>query len=427
MICQKILTPNHIHSASINLSRQDTQPSVSHQQIWIRVLYQSPQTTTRIASTKIMRHTGRLPPSILNKLLKPNQAPLPLPKQLAKSPTSVRGAPEPILASLTRTQSINGVTSSIHFWTSWIQHGKSSYLRNPVPPSSLTTPVDQEQSATMENEIPEQEQLPVALMIIFTGLQEVAARMASQPTPPPPPSATRSDPIKTPQSLQVFICSNICQILLKPDLQAYGGKPGAKYFAGLCSSFPFIPKQELIDTQDDCFHTANLPPNWRNDLQAVNELKTLITNILKAEKSFLGRIIKGGLVENKKALAPPLAKLVGDVYSQMHPQFKDATAHDINKDPLVTNAAKARQVYLRIMIHLNLLKLMMTLPHHTSKQGTSLLTCLGESDPQKGPSVMEWCQHCQQRECARRFSPNRSQNPRRDEDSHSQREGTTGS
>ncbi|KNZ49021.1 uncharacterized protein VP01_525g6 [Puccinia sorghi] len=153
-------------------------------------------------------------------------------------------------------------------------------------------------------------------------------------------AATWSDLVKTPQSQWVFIRSNIHQILLKPDLQAYGRKPGAKS-RGVKSPFTII--KELINAQDDCFHTANLPPNWRNNLRSF-------------EKSFLGRIIKAGLVDNKKAPALPLAKLVGDVYSQMHPQLKDATAHDINKAHYVPRKVTKRPQHFGI-------RLMTTLPH----------------------------------------------------------------
>ncbi|KNZ51267.1 hypothetical protein VP01_4015g1 [Puccinia sorghi] len=142
--------------------------------------------------------------------------------------------------------------------------------------------------------------------------------------------------------------------------------------------------QEFIDAQDDCFHMANLPPNWGNNLPAVNELDTLITNILKAKKEGPG----------------PLAKLVGDVYSQMHPQLKDAMSHDIQKDPLVTNAAKARLAYLRIMIHLSLLE--------NAKKGHKETTTFWNQINEKlatRPRVMEQRKHCQQRECARHFSP----------------------
>ncbi|KNZ48868.1 hypothetical protein VP01_5356g1 [Puccinia sorghi] len=96
-------------------------------------------------------------------------------------------------------------------------------------------------------------------MMMFTGLQEVAARMASQPTPPPP-SATRSDPVKTPQSLRVFIRSNICQILLKPDLQAYGRKPGAKS-RGVKSPFTIIKVSIGAPQLPDCAQHFPLSPN----------------------------------------------------------------------------------------------------------------------------------------------------------------------
>ncbi|KNZ48192.1 uncharacterized protein VP01_5847g2 [Puccinia sorghi] len=211
-------------------------------------------------------------------------------------------------------------------------------------------------------QIPEQEQLPAALMMMFTGLQEVASGMASQPTPPPPPSAMRSDPFKTPQSLRVFIRSNIRQILLELDLQAYGHKPGAKSH-GVKSPFTLI--KELINAQDDCFHTTNLPPNWRNDLQDVNELDTLITNILKAKKSFLGRIIKVGLVDNKKAPALPLAELV-----VMY--------------PLVTNAVKARLAKVTKRPQHFGIRLMMTLPHVETRKLSSDLpsrTLLSQPKP----------------------------------------------
>ncbi|KNZ53674.1 hypothetical protein VP01_3169g1 [Puccinia sorghi] len=109
-------------------------------------------------------------------------------------------------------------------------------------------------------------------------------------------------------------CRYLSAPLLKPDLQAYGRKPCAK---SCRVKSPFTIIKELINVQDDCFHTTNLPPNCRN--------------ILQAEAS------------SRRDC-------------QMHPQFKDPTAHEINKDPLVTNAMKARLAYLRIMINLNLLK-----------------------------------------------------------------------
>ncbi|KNZ59034.1 uncharacterized protein VP01_1812g5 [Puccinia sorghi] len=216
-------------------------------------------------------------------------------------------------------------------------------ISNQVPPAATSLirwGHTEELLGTIQHlgQMPEQDRLPAASMMMFTGLQEVDAGMSSsvtqasarinltlqpslspQPTQPPPTNRGRPEVIETTQSFKTFLQCNIRQILLRPDLQAFDRKPGSK--ARVVKTL-FTLIKEMIDAQDEQFHTAHFPPNWRDDWQA-------------AEKNLLGRIIKAGLTENE--IVPPLPELVAD-------------------DALITNAAKARLAYLRIMIHLNQLE-----------------------------------------------------------------------
>ncbi|KNZ45213.1 uncharacterized protein VP01_8387g1, partial [Puccinia sorghi] len=86
----------------------------------------------------------------------------------------------------------------------------------------------------------------------------------------------------------------------------------------------------------------------RNSMQL---LETLLTDILKAKKHFTATIIKDSVIATKPV--DKLSMLVDDLFSLMHPRFKDLSKEQININSMVTKAVKARLAYLRLVINLN--------------------------------------------------------------------------
>ncbi|PLW29504.1 hypothetical protein PCANC_26314 [Puccinia coronata f. sp. avenae] len=197
--------------------------------------------------------------------------------------------------------------------------------------------------------LPEHERWPAAVVMILSGHREVASR--HNPANRGNRHSDETPAASAAPNLKTFLRTNMRQILLQPDLDIFSRKTGRIPRA---AKNPFTLIKEMIDAQDKTFQEDNFPANWQDNAQAVDDLDTLIASTLKAKKNALANLIKAGLVGDKPV--PVLWDLVADVYSSMHPHFRDANAVDINRSPMVTKSAKARLAYLRIMIHLNSLE-----------------------------------------------------------------------
>ena len=113
----------------------------------------------------------------------------------------------------------------------------------------------------------------------------------------------------------------------------------------------------MIDKQDAAFHNQHLGPNYREDVKVMTQLDTIIGNQLKADKNQLATIIKAGLaITDPPTPVPRLGLLVANVYATMHSIFRDVSLDSISQDARITNAAKARLAYIRLMITRNQLE-----------------------------------------------------------------------
>lgn len=89
----------------------------------------------------------------------------------------------------------------------------------------------------------------------------------------------------------------------------------------------------------------------------MTQLDNLIGNQLKADKNQLATIIKAGLaITDPPTPVPKLGMLIANVYATLHSVFRDVPLEAISQDGRITNGAKARLAYIRLMITRNQLE-----------------------------------------------------------------------
>ncbi|OAV86644.1 hypothetical protein PTTG_29794 [Puccinia triticina 1-1 BBBD Race 1] len=193
--------------------------------------------------------------------------------------------------------------------------------------------------------IPKQERWPATVVLQLAAFEALAAKLETQERPAAVAVEAPSN------SLVAFVSTTLRRVLLSPDLDSFGRQSSLKNHD---AKTPYSLVKEAIDQQSEEWLQTHLSVKWRDNAELVEKVDQAIHNQLKNQKSVLLTIIKNGLANPKGV--PKLSKLVPEVYRQMTTRYKDVENHKINADSSITNAAKARLAYLRLMIHLNQLQ-----------------------------------------------------------------------
>ncbi|KAI7965930.1 hypothetical protein MJO29_001678 [Puccinia striiformis f. sp. tritici] len=166
------------------------------------------------------------------------------------------------------------------------------------------------------------------------------------------PTSTKS--YTFPPNLRIFCCTQIREVLLRPDIEAYTRRMAERNHV---ENWPIPMAKGLIFGQSDAFKCMHLPPDYQQDVIFKKELNLLLGTILKGEKNNFANLLRLGLGGANPPIPPPkLSDIIGSVYKAMDSRFEQTPVANIPTDSRITIQRQAQLAYIRTMINLNRLR-----------------------------------------------------------------------
>ncbi|PLW47409.1 hypothetical protein PCANC_05878 [Puccinia coronata f. sp. avenae] len=150
-----------------------------------------------------------------------------------------------------------------------------------------------------------------------------------------------------PVDIRKFIQKELRQILMRPDLQAYG-RTQARGMASLPMS-PLVLMNGVIEEKDPEWKTINLPTGYvAGDSTAIESIQKLTRELLKYEKRSLTRYLLDGLEpSNEEIPVLPLDRIINLVVKHFAPRIALMPS---SLAPEVRTATRVRFAYLRLQM-----------------------------------------------------------------------------
>ncbi|PLW38476.1 hypothetical protein PCANC_12472 [Puccinia coronata f. sp. avenae] len=157
------------------------------------------------------------------------------------------------------------------------------------------------------------------------------------------PAQASSQPV----DIRKFIRKELREILMRPDLQAYG-RTQARGMASLPMS-PLVLMNGVIEEKDPEWKTINLPPGYvAGDSTAIESIQKLTRELLKYEKRSLTRYLLDGLEpSNEEIPVLPLDRIINLVVKHFAPRIALMPS---SLAPEVRTATRVRFAYLRLQM-----------------------------------------------------------------------------
>ncbi|KAA1081896.1 hypothetical protein PGTUg99_026985 [Puccinia graminis f. sp. tritici] len=143
-----------------------------------------------------------------------------------------------------------------------------------------------------------------------------------------PNESIPSPPDTFQENFRTFCRSQIREVLLRPDIEAYTRKVAER---------DNITNWPLTIVKSNNFKHRYLPADYQRNTVFKKELNTLLGNILKGEKSNFASFLRTGLGGENPPISPPkLTAIIGHVYTSMDPRFEAIPAEQIPSDERIT-------------------------------------------------------------------------------------------
>jgi len=214
-------------------------------------------------------------------------------------------------------------------------------------------------------QLPDEHGWKVSVLLMITCLQNMSPGAGLSPTQRGSNGLGTSvnSRMEFGPALKSYLRVNIRQILLREDIECYGRRTAQKTHS---AKSPFGLIKQKLDNQGPEFHEQHFPPNYSDNAEITTRLDSLISFIVKAEKTNLASLIRTGLTKGEPLEpVPQLSKLVTEVYTAMDHRFRNRTHQEINSDPTITVGAKVRLAYLRFIFNQHRIQLARNSNHKT--------------------------------------------------------------
>ncbi|WAR51698.1 hypothetical protein PtB15_1B134 [Puccinia triticina] len=198
-------------------------------------------------------------------------------------------------------------------------------------------------------DIPQADRWPTLMLLLHNSHQPTEPIEPASVSPEPawvPPHLQRRD--QYPPALRKFIRGHLGQILLRPDLEAYGRTGGRWNGHRHIEKAPVMIMREIIDAQSQAF-LATLPGDtW------VPDLMKLVRELLQSEKTMFADVILKGthpISPGQFRPMPTLDQLVIYVFRRMDYTMEHQSDEYIKSLPEVNHQFEVRIAYLRFQLN----------------------------------------------------------------------------